>query len=325
MRPRVLHISIALASAFLLSAFTAASASAISFWQVEEQELETGTSKEESILKSENYFINTSSTEIKCGGQTAKGAKITGGEDGTGEATLEFSECKAAESCTIPSTITAAVKTELVENTGESTIYDLFLAKSGSTLATIEFKGAKCPLSGTLALTGTVAGELSQTEEKTQQSLTFPKTAIKEVLDASGHTKSIGLKLGGSSVTFLGASKLELKSKQGQMPLMRFIRVVHPAEYTTFNQTQNVKILSLRRVKVDGLLIRPFPQLVTAFTIGANGCEALYMAAGFECNVPVQFTGATLMAGVKYINTFAAHPEPWPANEWVSTLLDGEF
>jgi hypothetical protein len=158
MRSRALHISVALVSAFLLSAFTAASASAISFWQVEEQELEAGTSKEESILKSENYLIKTSSTEIKCGGQTAKGAKIIGGEDGTGEATLKFSECKAAEPCTIPSTITAAVKTELVENTGASTIYDLFLAKSGSTLATIEFKGAECALAGTRALEGSVAG-----------------------------------------------------------------------------------------------------------------------------------------------------------------------
>jgi hypothetical protein len=252
------------------------------------------------------------------------GAKIIGGEDGTGEATLEFSGCKASKACSIPLTITTPVKTELVENTGGGlAVEDLLLAKSGSVLSTIKFEGEECALAGTLPLKGSVAAELSQTEETTLQSIKFPKTAIKEILNVSGHAQSVGLKLGESSATLAGASKLELKSQQPEMPLIRYIRVVHPAEYTAFNQTQNVVIKSLQRVKVNGLLVRAFPQTVVAFNILNNGCEALYAGANFTCNVPVQFTGNTV--GVKYINEFGAHPEPWPANVWEYTLLGGEI
>ena len=112
---------------------------------------------------------------VECKKDAAKGAKIVGGEPGAMQAeAIEFLECVSVSptSCVVNSpgkpagTIdTAAVESELVENTSKTKIEDLLYPQSGGVLTTIEFKNKGvevCALKGSaLPISGNTLTEVS--------------------------------------------------------------------------------------------------------------------------------------------------------------------
>jgi hypothetical protein len=334
MLTRTQLVLIAMAAALAVGGIATSSASAVGFWQVEGLELEAGVLSEATIEGSEHYLLKGKAAgvnvEITCNKQTAKGANIKGGEQGTGEGKLELSECTVPKptKCAVAEPITASVKAELVENTSGETLYVRFLPKEGKTFTTIELKNKgseTCALAERFAVEGSVAAELSpQTEEAEKDTLHFPSSPIKNVLSLSGTSEETELTFDGNPATLTGTSTAALKTKQQMAGLIRYFRVVRPGEFATRNERGNVKINALRAATINGRVIDPFlPINVIAFAVtNINNCEKAY-AVNQVCEVELEFTGAN--AGVKYTNLFGVHPMLYPANSYQSTFVEGEW
>ncbi len=177
------------------------------------------------------------SITVECKKDAAKGAKIVGGEPGAMEAeALEFLECASVTptKCVVNSpgkpagTIdTAAVESQLVENTSKTKIQDLLYAQSGGVLTTIEFKNKGvevCALKGSgFPISGKTLTEVSPENALAGKVTLTSEPANKEYLNGAGEAKTAELTTGGELLTVSGsftveaeAEKVAVKSKEGK-------------------------------------------------------------------------------------------------------------
>jgi hypothetical protein len=227
--------SIVLAAVFAMSVVgaTAAGAAEGPFYRVAGARLKAGESKEVKAKAREKYVMSTAGSTITCRNQAlVANSKIvgsTGATAGTGEETIEFTECTVEGNgyeCEIANgkIATNALKSELGYAIKERTGKILVLLKpvSGSTFATIKFAGSGCktlemPLEGSVAAeasSGHNAVEVGKEPvEAIANEMRFPRQSIKTAwVEKEGKLgeKKLGMKVFSVAFTIDGLSELTL-------------------------------------------------------------------------------------------------------------------
>jgi hypothetical protein len=220
---------LSLLAVFAVSALASASAYAVKsdeyVWKVNGATLGAGLTEKAKtaggpfILEGK---IATVAVEIECKkqGEVEEG-NIKGGNPGTDEATVTFTECKILNQALCKVAVAnTKVKTELVEiikvlkedavppteEAVDGHVGELFRPE-GTKFTTITITG--CALNGTFEVTGTVAAKLpGENTEKLKQVIEFrdsePITEVENTAD--GKTK-VGLKFGGEPAELVGNSE----------------------------------------------------------------------------------------------------------------------
>jgi hypothetical protein len=207
-----------------ISAVASASASAACnyCWHVNGSELASGKSE---ALKGEATGAYTLTGKalgfieiaVTCK-KAATTGKLIGGEPGTDEATIKYTECSSS-SCTPAEPIETKAKSEIVLFTSSSKKYwgDLYSAKESSGVITvIECSGLKAEV------TGNVVGEaLNSSKEKvevgketqgTKGYTTFTGGKSSKYTNSKGEEKTAELKWEGTAATLAGTSEVTLTS-----------------------------------------------------------------------------------------------------------------
>lgn len=174
--------------------------------------------------------IGATPVEIECKKQGEEGVgNIKGGNPGTDEATVTFTECKVlgAATCTVAVEATK-VNTEIVEivkelneDTGVETAVDakvgeLFTPRPPATKFTTITIGV-CALKGKFDVTGNVVAHVSPEEQevKTPKLIFRDSNPVTEVEKAPNDEKlAVGLKFANNPAELLGESEVELESKE---------------------------------------------------------------------------------------------------------------
>jgi hypothetical protein len=203
---RIRIATVALVAVLAVSAVAASSAFATEpYWKVNGTYLESG-SVNVSATNSGNFKLKAGSLiTIECTSATSKGV-ITGGLPGTDNSKITFSGCTVTQdptTCEVKSPkkengetaakgeIYTEAKTELVLNSTQTKVLDLFTPESGTTFVELVVSGTKCPslTKGTNKVEGSVAAEVSpEGSEAATGKLIFPTTAIKTVFLGSTET-----------------------------------------------------------------------------------------------------------------------------------------
>ncbi len=176
--------------------------------------------------------LSASSIEIECPTVSATGGEIKGTEPGTDGETLVYGGCKdkTKPGCeartkgggTAGQIATNALSSEVYyqESTPNEFTDTVFTPASGTTFVEIEMKTVteSCPVISSATVEGSVAVE-DETGEREVQTLTAPKTPIKEVFTASGAGVKVGLKaFGFVEAKYIGKDKVKLSgTKKGSV------------------------------------------------------------------------------------------------------------
>lgn len=223
---RIRMVGAALVAAFALGAVASTSAMAVGpIWKVAGAKLEaaksealTGKQTANFVLKGKAFgFIEVA---VTCKKESATG-KIIGGEPGTGEATIKFTECSSS-SCTPTEPIEAKTKSELVYYTKaeKKLIGEVFFAKEASgIIATIECTGLKAELTGNvgaelLTTVGTNDKDEPNNPEHASGYAMFDGTNAQTYENAKGEGKTAELKWEGKAASLEGTAEVTLNSEK---------------------------------------------------------------------------------------------------------------
>lgn len=216
-------LGLALVAAFAFSAVATATASANREWWVAGKVLTEGKANGKAVkaeLKAGTKFVLKGfifgvEGNVECGKIkfAASPSPIIFNESKTGrdEGKIEFTECTGPAICgkiTEP-IVTLGEKTELVEDTTKTKIYDLFLPNAAGEAAKITF--ASC---GTLTIKGSTVAEIKPEAASETKEFVFPKPGIKKVINWKGEEVATGLTSEGKEATFFGTAVVSLVSKE---------------------------------------------------------------------------------------------------------------
>jgi hypothetical protein len=243
MKSKHMHVRVVLSSLLAVLALSAVVASAAQaatpegpFYKITGARLLSGASKEVKVKSSSGIILNLPEEGVKleCSKQgLAAGAKLlgsTGANFGSGEGSLEFSECFLAEGNGSPNCqpTSSTIKTDPLKwklaytdaaRTGDVAV--VFEPVSGSNIADVHFTGSNCTISE-LPLYGSFAGDVEVGRKLVEVSkepaatktleIRFPAAVIREAWpETGGVLKDTKVKLlaYGDALTYTGSLELE--------------------------------------------------------------------------------------------------------------------